>query len=564
MPEVTFTIDRSLVDETVGTTELQLKLSKRSGEDVIVKYDALDGDGVAESPTDFTFVVPSREVTIPAGDTRAVIPVKILNDGMEEDEEHVEIELTLVQHAVLGATRRHTLRISNNILPRARFSQPSSAALENGAPQVFRVELNTPPDTDVVLLRTLGAATAGPADHGVVDGMITIPRGQLSVDIPALIQDDPTDEDDETFDVTLSGLEGVVVADGGSHGHTIMDNDDPPQIGFTVAASATSEAAAAQIEVKLGLASEKEIKVDYAITGVTAGLADLTLASGTLVFPIGTTAKTVDVTINNDELDELDETASVVLSNPVNATLGTTQHTLTITDNDDPPTISFMQGTSTVSEGAGTSQVQVVLSGPSGRNIQFSVDRGGTAGSEDLTLPTLPLTILAGGTSATIVSTITNDQTDEVNETVALTLADVVLATPAGTTTHTITITDNDDPPSVRFDPTVVNRNVDEGDSGQAEFLYPVLLSAPSSKTVTVNIDGNDGDATNGIDFEYGAGTLALTFLPGEIGKAVRVIVFGDPSPENDNDVRMRLLTPMNASNAQDNQTRTHTINNDD
>lgn len=450
LPEVSFEIDQSLVDESIGTTPLQLKLSRKSEESVTVRYEARGGGGsLAEASKDFAFAVPNREATFSPGVTRVAIPVKIVNDGVEEEEENVEIELTLVQHAVLGATARHKLRISRDFLPRARFSLASSEAPEGGPPQRFRVELSAPSMTDVVLQQTLSAGTTGPGDHSVVSAPLTIPRGQLSIDIPAGITNDPTDEIDETFDVSLSGLEGVVVADGNNHAHKILDDDDEPQIGFAVAASSVSEAGTqAQLAVTLSLASEKDITVDYGVIGGTAGLADFTLDFGTLSFPAGTTTQMIAVAINNaDVLDELDETALVELSNAVHARLGRTQHTLTILDNDNPPTISFMQAASTVAEGAGTASVTVVLSAASGRDVQFSLTPGGTAMSGDRTLPALPLTIPAGERTRTFDVVIIDDNDEELDETVTLVLSNVLQATPSGTTTHTLTITDNDDLP---------------------------------------------------------------------------------------------------------------------
>ena len=75
--------------------------------------------------------------------------------------------------------------------------------------------------------------------------------------------------------------------------------------------------------------------------------------SGTLTFAAGQTTQTVTVPVNGDVLDEVDETFSVNLSSPVNATIADGQGLGTITDDDAPPTLSIDDVT--VTEGdAGT------------------------------------------------------------------------------------------------------------------------------------------------------------------------------------------------------------------
>jgi len=88
--------------------------------------------------------------------------------------------------------------------------------------------------------------------------------------------------------------------------------------------------------------------------------ADYNSYTGTLTIPAGSTSATVSLTINDDNIDEPNETFSL------NATVtsGTTDNTnatgmITIIDNDDPPTVSISD--ETVDEGAGTVTVTVRL-----------------------------------------------------------------------------------------------------------------------------------------------------------------------------------------------------------
>jgi hypothetical protein len=82
------------------------------------------------------------------------------------------------------------------------------------------------------------------------------------------------------------------------------------------------------------------VSVAYATADGTATAgSDYTATSGTLVFAPGEVSKEVAVPVFEDTTPEPDETFTLTLSNPVNATLGTATATGTIT-NDDAPTAS--------------------------------------------------------------------------------------------------------------------------------------------------------------------------------------------------------------------------------
>src|SRR5438309_1882338 len=73
-------------------------------------------------------------------------------------------------------------------------------------------------------------------------------------------------------------------------------------------------------------------------TPATPG-ADFVSSSGTVPFTPGQTSKTVTIYVKGDTTSEPDETFQVVLSSPVNATLGTNPATATI-QNDDAPQLA--------------------------------------------------------------------------------------------------------------------------------------------------------------------------------------------------------------------------------
>jgi hypothetical protein len=105
---------------------------------------------------------------------------------------------------------------------------------------------------------------------------------------------------------------------------------------FTEAAYSAGEAAgAAPVDVVLDAPSTLTVTVAVTATGGTATLADYGVVSETLIFAPGTVTQTVNISLTDDALDELDETVLLGLSAPANVLLGTlVSATLTIVDDD--------------------------------------------------------------------------------------------------------------------------------------------------------------------------------------------------------------------------------------
>lgn len=95
-----------------------------------------------------------------------------------------------------------------------------------------------------------------------------------------------------------------------------------------------TEGSVAAFSVTLSKASTQSISVRYATAAGTAAGADFTATTGTLTFAPGETSKVAQVTTLDDTLVEGDESFSLLLSSPTNATLADDSAVATIVDND--------------------------------------------------------------------------------------------------------------------------------------------------------------------------------------------------------------------------------------
>ena len=165
---------------------------------------------------------------------------------------------------------------------------------------------------------------------------VTFNPGQVSRTITVQVNGDVLDESNETFFLNLSNAANATIADPQALG-TITDDDAFPTVAVSdaVAIEGDSGTVTATFTVTLNAPSGRGLSVDYATAdGTASSPADYVPASGTVNFAAGETSKTVSVLVNGDQLDEIDETFTLSLSNGVNVTIGDGSGLGTISDDD--------------------------------------------------------------------------------------------------------------------------------------------------------------------------------------------------------------------------------------
>src|SRR5205085_3684855 len=149
---------------------------------------------------------------------------------------------------------------------------------------------------------------------------------------------DSIDEVDETIVVDISTVTNGTESDTQQVTATIIDDDGPTLSinNVSVTEGNAGSTTSATFSVSLSAASPQSITVDYSTTNGTATApADYVAKSGTLTFPANsTTPQIITIVVNGDNIDEIDETFTVNLSNPTRATIATGTGTGTILDDD--------------------------------------------------------------------------------------------------------------------------------------------------------------------------------------------------------------------------------------
>lgn len=556
VPTVGFAFPTSLTDEAEATHHVTMSLSVASGSDVAVDVEVAGGTATAGDD----FALGSNFVTIPAGATEATVDLTIVADGLEEPDETIELRLASAVNARVGAAD-HTVTISSDILPRVQFMGMQSAAQEDAGPQAFAVVLDTVAATDVVVAYAVGGTASQGVDHQFAPSQVTIPAGQMMAPLAGAVVDDDLDEDDETIKLTLNAQMGAVIGMVDQHVHTILDQDPPPTVRFSLDSHESVEGGPMDsgMQIELSGPSGKTVSVDLNIAGGTASPADFVIPIAPIVFLPGETTHAIHPTALDDTLDEDDETVQLELANPVNATLtANNSHVWTIHDNDDPPTLAWGAVAVMTAENVSFS-APVNLSAASGKTIQFMVTTAtGTASAMDFSVPAGPYLIPAGSTSVAVPVTLVNDTIPEGNETFTLGLTAPTNATIGAPSTETVTIVDDD--LGVHFNPAENDGSAPEGSGGGTTlYTYTVVLSAAAASPVQVDytVSGTAG----GTDFTITA--PPLMFAAGQTTRTIQVAVVKDNINEADETVVITLTSAMGATIIAP-STRTHTIVNDD
>ncbi len=279
--------------------------------------------------------------------------------------------------------------------------------------------------------------------------------------------------------------------------------------------------------------------------GTAKAPADYTSGGARLIFAPGETSKTFSVPVIGDLLNEPNETFYVILSSPVNCSIGKGRGIGTIIDDDAPPIITIDdvrigEGNS----GQRTAAFRLKLSSPSGQVVKVNyATASGTAtpGSDYVQVASTQVAFTTGNLYAYARVLVNGDTLNEASETFYVNLSGAQNATIARTQAQG-TILNDDSPPALSIN----DVSVSEGNSGTKTLNFIVTLSNASGQNITVHFATADGIAR--LSSDYVAQSGDLTFTPGQTTKTISVVINGDTTIEGDETLYLLLSGATNAS----------------
>ena len=479
-----------------------------------------DADGATEG-TDYTEVT-SKSITIDAGSLSGYVDFTLTpaDDDIDEPSEGISIEGTLTGVTVTGTsitltddegTPTVTLVLTPGTINESGNGNASTvtATLSGESSAAVTVEVSVPNDAPVTLSanKTLTITAGSKASTGTV----TI----TAVD---------NDVDAANASVVVSGAaSGGGVTNPANQTLTITDDEGTPTVTLVLTPTTINESGATNASAVTAMLSGKSNTAVTLTVAAAAGAntvaGDFTVSNNkTLTIAAGATTSTgtVKITAVNNNVDAPNKSVTVSATASGGGVTNPDNQTLTITDDDAPPTgITLSVSPATLGEGDGLTQITVTaaVNGTTryvdAKTVTVSVG-GGTAisGTDYGAVSNFDITIAAGDASetGTFDLTPTDDALHEEDEMIEVTgTFGALTITPA-----TVTIVDNDaSGPAGTVSLSTSRYEVLEGDS----LSVTVNLSeAPAADTMIELEATSPGgySATPGADYVGGVQTVTI------------------------------------------------------
>ena len=407
--------DASVDEGDSGGTTLDFTVTLDSAATGTVTVDWATSDGAATAGTDYT--AGNGTLTFNAGDSSKTVSVTVAGDDVDEPNETFEVTLTNPSGATLGDdTGTGTITDDDDTPTVTLRLKPDSISEKGDKPSAVTASLDRPSSQETTLVVTVTPEPPAVAsDYTLSASRLTIPAGATTSrkSLQIAPRDNNVYEGDKTLEVSalasnsqgITGPEAVTL--------TITDDEVPSaslSIGDASVDEGDSGSATLDFTVTLDPVATETVTVNWATIARTATAGtDYTGGSGTLTFNVGDTSRAVSVTVLGDDVDEPDETFTVLLSNASGARIGDEGATGTITDDDDPPTATLVLTPDTIAENGGVSTVTATLDHPSSQDTTLTVTAApeSPAVAGDYGLSGSELTIPAGDTASTGTVTIT-------------------------------------------------------------------------------------------------------------------------------------------------------------
>ncbi len=465
--------------EGSGKITFAVTLSAAFTQPVTVAYTTQNGSAVSGS--DYT--AANGSLTFTASQVSRSLEITLLNDNVNESTETFTLKLSNPTQAILADSIGVGTIFDDDGLP--VLSVGDVQVSETTATAAFTVTLNGASALPITVSYATGNGTAqAGSDFTTTTGTLNFAVGQSNQTISVPILNDSVDEPTEVFTVTLSTPINATLADSLGLG-TILDDDSAPNL--RVNDATVTEGGAAQFTVTLTGATAQIVTVNYATSNGTATAgSDYTTATGLLTFAVGQSSQTITVGTLNDVLDEPDETFTVSLSAPVNATFADSVGLGTITDDDNAPTLAVTN--QSAPESAGTLNFTVTLTGATAQTVTvaYTFNNDTAQSGSDFTATPGSLTFTPGQNAAQISVAIVNDAIDENDETFTVTLSNPVNAQIL-TATATGTILDNDTA-GIELHQSSDSTQVAEGGATDS---YTLILKSQPTANVTITLAPN-------------------------------------------------------------------------
>jgi hypothetical protein len=206
--------------ETVSPARLMVNLSPSESNTVTVQYAASGGTAQGGG---IDYVLNPGILTFTPGVTSRTIEITIINDGIDENDETIEVTLSNPVNAALGSITRHTYTIRDT-RPLVSFDKALDEGPENVSPIYVPVSLSlTSGETVTADYNVTGGTATNGVDYNLAYGTLVFGPNETTRYINLTVFKDELDENpDETIEISLLNPNHCRLGANVKYVHTIL------------------------------------------------------------------------------------------------------------------------------------------------------------------------------------------------------------------------------------------------------------------------------------------------------------------------------------------------------
>ena len=337
-PYVGFAATGSSAAEASGVALVPVTLSVPATVAASVDYFVAAGTAVAGADV----VVSNGTLNFAVGDTVKFVPVSLLDDAVIEGTKTVLLTLSNAVGLGFNTQTNHTLTILDDDSPVVTITSTDTNAAETGDTALVTLLRAGPTNNALTVnLSRTGTATAG-TDYTGINTTAVMPAGVSNLTLTLTPVQDATAEGTETAIITVTAGVGYSVGTPSSVTNFIAD-DDRNTVTLTADGPLALEGGTnGTLTLTRTGATNASLNVGLTVSGTATSGSDYTNTPSsitTVTLAIGQATRTILIHPINDAITEGDETVLVQISAGAYDIGGAGYASVTIQDNDIPPTV---------------------------------------------------------------------------------------------------------------------------------------------------------------------------------------------------------------------------------
>jgi hypothetical protein len=272
----------------------------------------------AEASKDFVGL--RQSLVIAPSQPAYTLSLELIDDTFVEGDEELQLSLGDYHAVSQGVISQTIVTIQDNDVA---YLSIGDARVNKGASSVSLLITQSVTSTldSIVDVRTLDGSATSPQDFEPLFTGVRIPAGSTSTTVTVQLNGKEVSESPKNFFVELHDATNAQIIRATAT-VTLFDGDPLPQL-QAQEADATEAQGALPFVITLTSSWSQTVTVDYATEdGSATAPSDYLTTTGVLIFPPGAISETVSVPLVQDQQNEPDENLFLLLSNPVQATLG--------------------------------------------------------------------------------------------------------------------------------------------------------------------------------------------------------------------------------------------------